>query len=107
MLSSKGNMNPARPVVIVWGTLTVAAAAIALLADGLSGLQTAAILSAAPFVLIMIGLCFSIFKALRGERLPREAPEPERAGTRPTGAPAPQQARAVEPESRSQKVRRP
>jgi hypothetical protein len=49
----------------------------------------------------MIGLCFSIFKALRAERLPREAPEPERAGTRPTGAPAPQQARAVEPESRS------
>ena len=50
---------------------------------------------------VLIGLCFSIFKALRGERLPREAPEPERAGTRPTGAPAPQQARAVEPESRS------
>jgi glycine betaine transporter len=101
MLSTKGNINPARPVVIVWGTLTGAAAAIALLADGLSGLQTAAILSAAPFVLIMIGLCFSIFKALRAERLPREAPEPERAGTRPTGAPAPQQARAVDPESRS------
>ena len=100
MLSSKGSINPARPVIIVWGTLTGAAAAIALLADGLSGLQTAAILSAAPFVLIMIGLCFSIFKALRGERLPREAPEPERAGTRPTGAPAPQQARAVDPESR-------
>ena len=55
MLSSKGNTNPARPVVIVWGTLTVAAA---------------------PFVLIMIGLWFSIFGALRGERLPREAPEP-------------------------------
>jgi choline-glycine betaine transporter len=71
------------------------------LADGLSGLQTATILSAAPFVLIIIGLCFSIFKALRGERLPRVAPEPERARTRPTGAPAPQQARAVETEYRS------
>jgi glycine betaine transporter len=100
VLSSKGNISPARPVVIVWGTLTGAAAAIALLADGLSGLQTAPILSAAPFVPIMIGLCFSIFKALRGEWLPREAPGPERARTRPTGAPAPQQARAVEPESR-------
>src|SRR3712207_3757315 len=101
MLSSKGNINPATPVVTVWGTLTGAAAAIALLADGLSGLQTAAILlSAAPFVLIMIGLWFSSFKALRGERLPREAPQPERAGTRPTGAPAREQARAVEPESR-------
>jgi hypothetical protein len=52
-------------------------------------------------ITVLFGLCFSIFKALRAERLPREAPEPERAGTRPTGAPAPQQARAVEPESRS------
>jgi glycine betaine transporter len=101
MLSSRGNMHPSRPVLVVWGSLTGAAAAIALLADGLNGLQTAAILSAAPFVLIMIGLCFSIFKALRGERVPREAPEPERARTRPTGAPAPQQARAVDPESRN------
>jgi choline-glycine betaine transporter len=100
MLSSRGNTNPARPVVIVWGTLTGATAAIALLADGLSGLQTAAILSAAPFVLIMVGLWFSIFKALRGERLPREAPEPEGARAPPTGAPAREQARAVEPESR-------
>ncbi len=100
MLSSKGNTNPARPVVIVWGTLTGAAAAIALLADDLSGLQTAAILSAAPFVLIMVGLWFSVFTALRGERLPREAPEPERARARSTGAPAREQARAVEPESR-------
>jgi glycine betaine transporter len=66
MLSLKGNINPARPVAIVWGTLTGAAAAIALLADGLSGLQTAAILSAAPFVLIMIGLCFSIFTRRSG-----------------------------------------
>ena len=94
-------IHPTRPVVIVWGALTGAAAAIALLADGLNGLQTAAILSAAPFVLIMIGLCFSIFKALRGEGLPREAPEPERSRTRPTGAPAPQQARAIDPETRS------
>ena len=99
VLSSRGNINPARPVAIVWGTLTGAAATIALLADGLSGLQTAAILSAAPFVLIMVGLWFSIFTALRGERLPREAPEPERARARSTGAPAREQARAVEPES--------
>ena len=85
----------------MWGTLTGAAAAIALLADGLSGLQAAAILSAPPFALFMIGLCFSVVKALWGERLPRDAPEPERERIRPTGTPAPQQARAVEPESRS------
>ena len=64
------------------------------------------------FILSSFGfLAFSVYLALsrygkirlggEDERLPREAPEPERAGTRPTGAPAPQQARAVEPESRS------
>jgi choline-glycine betaine transporter len=96
-LSSGGNLNPARPVVIIWGALTGATAAVALLADGLDGLQTAAILSAAPFLLVMIGMCWSILRALRAEELPGRAPEPERALSRPTGAPAPQQARAIDP----------
>jgi glycine betaine transporter len=105
MLSSKGNIHPSRPVIIIWGTLTGAAAAIALLADGLTGLQTAAILSAAPFVLIMVGLCFSLVKGLRSERVPgavpeRAAPEPGRAMSRPSGAPAPQQMSAENPQER-------
>ena len=49
MLSSRGNINPQAWIVVIWGTLTGAAAAILLLAGGLEGLQTAAILSAAPF----------------------------------------------------------
>jgi len=56
------------------------------------------LISAAPFVLVMIGLCYSLFKELRTEPLtapePRVAPEPARAAGRPTGAPAPQQFRA-------------
>jgi glycine betaine transporter len=96
MLSSRGVLEPNRMVVVIWGVLAGAAAAICLLANGLEGLQTAAIISAAPFVLVMIGLCYSLFKELRAESLPerRSAPEPERAATRPTGAPAPQQMRA-------------
>jgi glycine betaine transporter len=96
MLSSRGVLEPNRMVVVIWGVLAGAAAGICLLADGLTGLQTAAIISAAPFVLVMIGLCYSLFKELRAEALPerRGAPEPERAATRPTGAPAPQQMRA-------------
>jgi glycine betaine transporter len=100
MLSSRGNLNPSRPVVIVWGSLTGAAAAILLLAGGLSGLQTGAILSAAPFVLVMIGLCWSILKELRTERVPGVIPEPGRAMSRPRGAPAPQQMAAENPQAR-------
>jgi glycine betaine transporter len=104
MLSTRGNINPSRPVVVVWGTFTGAAAAICLLAGGLEGLQTAAILSAAPFVLIMVGLGYSLFKALRTERVPGVQPgvppEPERAATSPPGAPAPQQMSTKNPEER-------
>jgi glycine betaine transporter len=108
MLSSRGDIHPSRPVVIIWGSLTGAAAAVALLAGGLEGLQTVAILSAAPFVLVMIGLCVSVFRALRSEpvpdrvREPAAAPEPDRAISRPRGAAAPQQMSAENPEERGQ-----
>jgi glycine betaine transporter len=72
MLSSRGNINPQAWVVVIWRTLT--GTAILLLAVGLDGLQTAAILSAAPFVLVMIGLCWSLFRALRTEQVPGRAP---------------------------------
>ncbi len=67
MLSSRGNLNPARAVTVVWGVSTGAAAAILLLANGLSALQQAAIIAAAPFTLVMIGLCISLFKGLASE----------------------------------------
>jgi choline-glycine betaine transporter len=70
----------------------------------LSALQAVAIASAAPFVLILIGLCFSILKALREEPVavpePTAAPEPGRAASRPVGAPRPQQMSAEDPRER-------
>ena len=59
---------------MIYGRFTGAAAAILLLDGGLDGPQTVAILSAAPFVLVMIGLCWSIFKAHRTEVVPDAAP---------------------------------
>ena len=103
MLSSRGALEPNRAVVAIWGTLAGATAAICLLANGLEGLQQAAIISAAPFVLVMIGLCYSLMKELRKEpqTAPERltAPEPERAATRPPGVPAPQRMSA-EPDAR-------
>ena len=104
MLSSRGNLHPRSWNIIVWGTFTGAAAAICLLAGAIQGsvdaaitaLQSVAIASAAPFVLVLIGLCFSIMRALREERVPSvtpglEAPEPGRAMSRQRGTAAPQQ----------------
>jgi glycine betaine transporter len=111
MLSSRGNLHPRAWNIVLWGVFTGAAAAICLLAGAIQGsvdaaltaLQAVAIASAAPFVLVLIGLCFSILKALRGERVPGvtpglEAPEPGRAMSRQQGTAAPQQMAAENPE---------
>jgi glycine betaine transporter len=111
MLSTRGNLHPRAWNIVLWGVFTGAAAAICLLAGAIQGsvdaaltaLQSVAIASAAPFVLVLIGLCFSIMKALREERVPSvtpglEAPEPGRAMSRQQGTAAPQQMTAENPE---------
>jgi choline-glycine betaine transporter len=112
MLSSRGNLDPRKWTLVVWGTFTGAAAAICLLAGAIQGsvdvalsaLQAVAIASAAPFVLILIGLCFSILKALREESVvvtePTAPPELRREDSRPMEAPTPQQMSAENPRER-------
>lgn len=66
-LSQRGALAPARWVVIFWGLLTGGVAALILWtggADALTGLQTMTIIAAAPFVLVMIGLCVSLYRDL-------------------------------------------
>ncbi len=72
MLSSHGAMNPPRSITIFWGVSMGAAASILLLAGGLEALQQASIIAAAPFLLVMIGLCVALYKALSSD----EALEP-------------------------------
>jgi glycine betaine transporter len=94
MLSSRGNLEPPRAVTVMWGIATGAAAAILLLANGLTALQQAAIIAAAPFTLVMIGLCVSLVKGLTHEAVRELAPaapdaalrEPVREPVATTGA---------------------
>ncbi|MEV6594419.1 BCCT family transporter [Streptomyces acidicola] len=69
-LSQKGALEPGRFVVVFWGIVTGAVAAIMLLVgsgqgDALTGLQNLTILAAAPFVLVMIGMCVALMRDLR------------------------------------------
>ena len=59
MLSSHGTLEPARGVV-----LAGASACVLLVMGGLQGLQTASIIAAAPFLVVMVGLCISLWIAL-------------------------------------------
>jgi choline/carnitine/betaine transport len=74
-LSSNGAEHPRRGVVIFWGCLTGAVAAVMLLAGGnepseaLAGLQRITIVAALPFVIVMMLLCFALTKDLRRDPL--------------------------------------
>jgi glycine betaine transporter len=67
MLSSEGRLTPSNRVKLTWGALQSSIAAVLLLSGGLEGLQTAAIVAAAPFAVIMVLMCVSILRALQEE----------------------------------------
>ena len=69
-LSEKGSIEPSRPTVVFWGSLTGAVAAIMLIVggdDALTGLQQITIVAAVPFVLVMGVLCASLYKDLQSD----------------------------------------
>ncbi|MFC4005161.1 BCCT family transporter [Prauserella oleivorans] len=71
-LSQKGSVEPKRGVVIFWGIVMGAVAAVMLMVGGenaLDGLQYLTILVAVPFVFVMIGLCYSVWRDLRRDPL--------------------------------------
>jgi glycine betaine transporter len=65
MLSKEGTPNPSNKVKIIWGILQSSIAVVLLLSGGLTGLQTASIVTALPFAVIIIGMCISTLIALR------------------------------------------
>lgn len=67
MLSSEGKLDPSNRVKITWGILQSTIAVVLLLSGGLEGLQTASIVAALPFAVIMVLMCFSLLSALREE----------------------------------------
>lgn len=67
MLSSGGNLLPSNRVKLSWGVLQSSVAIVLLISGGLESLQTASIITALPFGIIMALMCVSIFKALNQE----------------------------------------
>ena len=69
-LSANGALEPGKRLVIFWGVATGAVAAVMLLAGGsdpaeaLDGLKNITIVSALPFVVVMLLLCVALWKDL-------------------------------------------
>lgn len=71
-LSERGAHEPSRSVTIFWGVLTGAVAALLLAMsgdDGLNGIKQMAIIAALPFVVVVIGMCLSLYLDLRRDPL--------------------------------------
>ncbi|WP_291793888.1 BCCT family transporter [Brevibacterium sp.] len=74
-LAENGAEEPTRRSVIFWGVATGAVAAVMLLAGGedpaeaLNGLKNITIVSALPFVLVMLLLCVALWRDLRTDPL--------------------------------------
>ncbi|WP_084696924.1 BCCT family transporter [Phycicoccus jejuensis] len=70
MLSQGGDEEPRRSLVVLWGVATGAVATVLLVTggeDGLGALQTGVIIIGFPFLMVLIALCVSLWKALRQE----------------------------------------
>lgn len=72
MMSSGGDPNPPARTKLVWGTLIAGIAISLLLAGGLAAVQTATILFALPFALVIVLMVIALWRAL-GEDWAAEA----------------------------------
>ncbi|MDG5787985.1 BCCT family transporter [Evansella sp. AB-P1] len=59
-LTSEGSLEPKLGVKVIWGFLIAGTASVLLLSGGLTGLQTASIVAALPFAIIMVVMIFSL-----------------------------------------------
>jgi choline-glycine betaine transporter len=69
-LSERGTLSPSRRIVVFWGVVMGAVAAIMLLVggdDALTGLQNLTIIAALPFALVMVGMAVALAKDLRSD----------------------------------------
>ena len=66
-MTTKGSLFPPLIVKVVWGALMGAIAGVLLYAGGLEALQTASLVSALPFTVLLILLMYSIVKLLKNE----------------------------------------
>lgn len=72
MMTTNGNLDPSFSVKLIWGVLLASIAGVLIISSGLRGLQTASLVTALPFTIISIGMCYSLFISLREEEIESE-----------------------------------
>jgi glycine betaine transporter len=67
MYSTRGDLNPPKGKMAIWGALQAALAFVLLMTGGLKNLQIVSIAAAAPFAIVMVLACWSMLKGLEQE----------------------------------------
>lgn len=67
MMTSEGVQNPPNHRKIIWGILQATIAYVLLITGGIKSLQTASIVAAFPFAIIMVLICVNLVKELKKE----------------------------------------
>jgi choline/glycine/proline betaine transport protein len=75
IITAGGNPDPPRPQRLFWAITEGAVAAALLVGGGLVALQTAAITTGLPFALVILVMCYSVYKGLQQYR--GEIPDPD------------------------------
>lgn len=65
MMSTGGHPNPPARVKVVWGLLVAGIAAALLMAGGIKAVQTATIVFALPFTLVILLMALALWRAVR------------------------------------------
>ncbi|MFC7363846.1 MULTISPECIES: BCCT family transporter [Bhargavaea] len=77
MMTTNGDPNPSNLVKVIWGVLMSAIVAVLIISSGLQGLQTASLVAALPFTVILLLMGVSLFKTIRADEAVPVAAEPE------------------------------
>ncbi|RUR27645.1 BCCT family transporter [Vreelandella nanhaiensis] len=87
-MTDNGSINPPLYKRIIWGVLIAAICLTLIVAGGLSGLQSAAVLSALPFTFILYMMVIVLVRELRADRKAMLTQLYRRHGETPVGADA-------------------
>lgn len=91
-MTTRGRLNPPFIAKVIWGGLIAVIAAVLLAAGGLTSLQTASLVAALPFTILLLLMAFAIVRLLRREPLPIRAADlrhHQRLSAAAEAAPAP------------------
>jgi choline/glycine/proline betaine transport protein len=72
IITAGGNLNPPVAQRVFWAVTEGVVAAVLLAGGGLLALQTAAIMTGLPFALVLVAMCFGLYRSFNRDKPPRK-----------------------------------